>query len=78
VPLTTNYLLEEEHGNADPDRAEHERQLYDDCEACSGLINPLANQRKINVGLSCLGEQHDDDDRDCVHYGAGAVAGLLH
>jgi hypothetical protein len=25
-----------------------------------------------------LGERHDDDDRDCVWYRAGAVAGILH
>jgi hypothetical protein len=25
------------------------------CEVLAGLINPLANQRNINVGLSCLG-----------------------
>jgi hypothetical protein len=38
----------------------------------------LADQRKINVGLSCLGERHDDDDRDCVQYGRAAGSGLLH
>jgi hypothetical protein len=44
----------------------------------AGLINPLADQRKINVGLLCVGTGNDDDDRDCVRYGIGAVAGLLH
>ena len=38
----------------------------------------MADQRKINVGLLWLGERHGDDDRDCVQYRAGAVAGLLH
>ena len=48
------------------------------CEVLAGLINPSADQRKINVRLSCLGERHDDDDRDCVLYRASAVAGLLY
>jgi hypothetical protein len=46
-------------------------------EVLAGLINPLADQRKITLALM-LGERHDDDDRDCVQYRAGAVAGLLH
>ena len=29
-------------------------------------------------GALMLGERHDDDDRDCVWYRAGAIAGLLH
>ena len=49
------------------------------CGVLAGLINPLADQRKIIVGLLCAGRgQHDDDDRDCVQYRAGTVAGLLH
>ena len=47
-------------------------------EVLAGLINPLPDKRNINVGLSCFGEQHDNDDRDCVRYRAGTVAGLLH
>src|SRR5215472_9428094 len=48
------------------------------CEVLAGLINPSADQRKINVRLSCLGERHDDDDHDCILYRASAVAGLLY
>jgi hypothetical protein len=34
---------------------EEERQPYADCSTCSGLINPSANQRKINVGSHAWG-----------------------
>ena len=48
------------------------------CEVLAGLINPLADQRKITLGSHAWGERHDDDDRDCVQYRASAGAGLLH